>query len=247
MKAFGLGKTAPLLLILSLFASCGYHHDKDASDEASSPVAFKPSSVNAVELSFSNVYSKVLAPKCLKCHSGADAESGVRFDTYGDTVANLADVQRAVFTDHSMPKNSSLSQSQMNLLWAWIQANAPNDSPVATAVPLPSTTPAPIHIVPETPRPSARPTPAPRSNVPDRYRWPAIQKLVFNQSCMPCHSSSRKARGIDVSNVANIRQHVDAVIHRVLVKRDMPPRSRSALTQDQIDALVQWLRYGMQN
>lgn len=92
-----------------------------------------PSQFKLSELSYSNVYGQVIRLSCVGCHG---TSAGINLETYASAKTHLQKIYQSVFVTHRMPKAPStpLTDYQLGLLDAWIQAGAPespsgNNSP----------------------------------------------------------------------------------------------------------------------
>lgn len=76
------------------------------------------------QLDYATVYSQVIEPMCLRCHTQPKPRAGVSLDTYENTLKNISGIQEQV-EQGMMPPRDSLTPEQMNLLLNWIKAGAP--------------------------------------------------------------------------------------------------------------------------
>lgn len=127
--------TVVVLWTTVLFISCNYAVEKNLPVEAPAVKNYSES-----ELTYKNVNDLVLFQKCVGCH-GVSARTSLA--TYPQVKTNLAKIHIAVFVEKTMPKPGSpvLTNDELGLLNAWIQAGAPeavkNDPiPMPTAIPL---------------------------------------------------------------------------------------------------------------
>jgi hypothetical protein len=67
-------------------------------------------------LTFQQVYTDVLQPKCISCHSG--------FSKYATVKADLSSIQSRI-NNGSMPQGSSLTSEQRSTILNWIKAGGP--------------------------------------------------------------------------------------------------------------------------
>src|SRR4051794_38013831 len=89
------GALAAVCAVLAV--SCDGFHEKVYFEEADS-VSSTPS--------FKRVRMSVLEPSCVGCH-GAGTE--LDLSSYAEVRAHLGDIERAVFRDHTMPRNARLT------------------------------------------------------------------------------------------------------------------------------------------
>lgn len=116
-----------LLLIGISLASCGFQNEKGAGQE----------NLSADELrSFDAIESKVIAPKCLRCHSGAGAAAGVDLSSYakimghsGLIVSGQPDaslIYKEVASGGMPLGGPPLDPQEVLAIRNWIEAGAPN-------------------------------------------------------------------------------------------------------------------------
>lgn len=77
--------------------------------------------------------SQVLNARCIQCHSSGNAIDGVALDSYGATRQEVepgepgsSDLYKSV-SGGGMPPGGSLTQEQIQLIFDWIMAGAPNN------------------------------------------------------------------------------------------------------------------------
>lgn len=100
-----------LLILTVTFYSCGnYEEFKEDPSALFSRVA--PDTA----LSFEQIKSQVLTPKCVRCHPG--------YSDFDTVKADLEKITAAVRND-SMPKDGPLNGQEKQLLFSWIFAGAP--------------------------------------------------------------------------------------------------------------------------
>lgn len=144
---------------------------------------------SAITLNYENIRKYVLAPSCIRCHSEAGGNRGdVNLETYQSNMENLKDIKDDVL-DGSMPKKGKLTEDQKNLILAWINAGAPENS----TLPLPPANSngsgnagsgTPVSTAPGN-------QPIPNPELPTMPTDPVLLKgwTVFNTSgCNHCHT-----------------------------------------------------------
>lgn len=106
-----------MILLLSI-SSCNYKIDKSKFDSS------EPSDEMLNTISYQQLRSEVLIPKCLSCHGNA---GGVNLETYNSTLKHIADIHRSCLQTKTMPKApvSPLDSRQVEVLTAWIEAGGP--------------------------------------------------------------------------------------------------------------------------
>lgn len=103
--------------------------DPPPTDTPVNPPANPPASPNAGELTFAFVSEKVLKTNCTKCHSDEGGNRGdVNLETYGDTFMARDDIRKDVMKGKMPPKSPKgipLTDEQKRILFAWLDAGAP--------------------------------------------------------------------------------------------------------------------------
>ena len=71
--------------------------------------------------------SLIINDNCLQCH-GTGSSNGV-YTTYAGLEADLndGDFEKEVLTKQKMPKNGSLTESQLNLIQCWVENGYPEN------------------------------------------------------------------------------------------------------------------------
>ncbi|MBI3542470.1 MAG: hypothetical protein HY075_04245 [Deltaproteobacteria bacterium] len=236
----------PLLLAVLLTSACSYHRDKTGSEESGSTTrgATGTTLADSASLSYQLVRSRVLAPRCIGCHSAAhNNPGGVNLETYESTRSRLAAIQQVAVLKRSMPPRHPLSDEESVLLNAWINAGAPEQAAPQAASP--AAQPAsPEPTVPATH--DGHSTDAPTT--PPVAEFPSVRRLLLERHCISCHAARADALGIPrLETARDLRQHIDAVIDRVLVDRDMPPQSQAPLSDEELRVFIHWLKNGMKD
>lgn len=85
--------------------------------------------------SFASISQKILVPRCVSCHAGANAEDGIRYDSYNATLATVnrnTPTQSRLYTStvsRDMPTDPTLAltKAETDIILSWIQAGAPNN------------------------------------------------------------------------------------------------------------------------
>jgi hypothetical protein len=181
-------KLRHLMVICSIIAISGcfnsHKGDKDNLVFQENPNE-EQKQLNTEDLSFQNIYSKVIEPKCLPCHASATGNKGhVNLESpYSNIYAQKEIILDEILSKSMPPKRakSQLSQQEYDLITYWLRQGAPEfgitqsedsnnpsdktdlsekpDLPTPTE---PTTTPQPslLPVTPETtPLPSVNPEP----------------------------------------------------------------------------------------
>lgn len=77
---------------------------------------------------YSEVHEKVLARRCVGCHSARGGNLGrVNLENYAEVVRNLEMVKRTALVDRTMPRGRPLGPEESAILEKWINEGAPDD------------------------------------------------------------------------------------------------------------------------
>jgi len=105
-----------------------------APENPGGSVGHSISGVDPSLLSYQNLNEQVFTPSCIECHSkkdnGEGDKGGVNLESYATVTKNLDRLFVAVFYEAKMPPKKPLSNTQLDLLAAWIAAGAPEEAPV---------------------------------------------------------------------------------------------------------------------
>lgn len=207
MKARSLIALTSLLYLLS---ACAATNDQ--------PMWFKelgePKAADSVD--YATVNEQVFRKSCTGCHSSVQP----RLDTYDQVTAALRAIEDDVFVKRSMPKNGSLTPSQLAALRKWIDLGAPEFSTPREKPEEPGPTPAPI----------------PNS-------WAALSEKVVNVSCAGCHFPDNPNGRTDLTTAAGFKASIGSIMYLTLVEKEspMPPIDKPQLTDEQKRILTEWV------
>lgn len=82
---------------------------------------------------YQTVNSQIFQPYCFSCHSAAGGNrAGVNLETYANVMKNISGVKSTI-NSGSMPRGTTLTSAQKNLVLAWIAAGAPQTAPTTKA------------------------------------------------------------------------------------------------------------------
>lgn len=223
-----------------LLASCNYSQSQslplDSTNSGLSEEPKLPDDTGKQDgpVDFQMIMDKVMSNSCVSCHS---VEGGNRGDLNLETYANVLQaviVIKERVSERSMPPRRlpPLSDEQIQLLVAWIDAGAPEKiepEPAPTPEPIPSPTPVPP-VDPIVPPPI----------VPDVATYEMVYKQVIQPSCLKCHSGAG-AGDVNLETYQNLIQFkVD--VRLAIAKGSMPRKSK--LTDEQKKLILDWLDAG---
>ncbi len=208
---------------------------------SASPIPEPPTPVFG-QVDYATVSHYIIQPYCLKCHSAG--QNDPTLESYQDLKDNLADITQDVLVDKSMPRKTTLSATQLQLVQFWVDAGAPESLPGASPSPSPS------------PAPSTSPSPAP-SLTPILATYTSIRAAVFEKRCLGCHKVGGTAADVPLADyaamLASPRGIVDtakpeesglliAIQRAATDKKIMPPKG--PLPPDQIAIIEAWILAG---
>jgi mono/diheme cytochrome c family protein len=211
----------PLPALLALGAiglgGCAFHSAKQGADTAGQ-------AGTVAKVSYALVQQKVFAQSCTGCH---DSKGIADLKDYPSVKADIANIDRRVFVEKSMPQQGSLTGDQLALLRAWIDAGAPEQEVLLGGAP----NPAPAA---ETP---------PTIEIAD-LSFNNINTKIFQAQCTKCHQGD----GIDFRTEASIRDNLPKIAVAALVNKNMPPNrtdpSKQGLSLADRTLLQAWLSAG---
>lgn len=179
------------------------------------------------KLSYAYVNQQVFLPKCVSCHG---TSGGVSLDSFSQVQSRIRSIKAAVFEKKTMPKNDSLSQEQLSILWSWIDIGAPETQPDSEPV----------------------------ETTPLAAKFESIDKNIFQIRCITCHSPTGTGKRILLGKSDLLSSPLDLVlpgnpdesglviaIERADDKR-MPPAKGgySELKIDEKLAIREWIKNG---
>lgn len=93
---------------------------------------------------FAFVSQAVFVPHCVKCHSNQGAKGGVNLEQYANAARHASEIGATLDIDDMPRKAPALDSKLKAIVYAWIDAGAPETIPPETSAPVkPPTTPAP--------------------------------------------------------------------------------------------------------
>lgn len=149
-----------ILIALVSLGSCGnYEESKGFIESGSAGLGA------GQEVSFADVSEQIFSTKCTSCH--------LQYENYSAVVAELGAIRSAVESNR-MPKNMpALTSAQKALLFAWIDAGAPDRVDGGNTDPIGDT--------------ALTPT------------WKSLAQNVFYPKCTSCHNPNGQASFLDLS------------------------------------------------
>ena len=168
---------------------------------------------SADAVTFAEVEKTVFATSCMSCH----AQTFPHLADYADVKASVAAIDNAVFSKHSMPKNSSLSNEQLSLLRQWIDDGAPEFD--------------------------EKPTPTPTPSAGDVPTFAKLRAGLINVSCAGCHFAGNPDGRVDLTNAKDFKASLGTIMYSTLVEKEepMPPKDKVPLTDEQKRLLTEWV------
>ncbi|MBX9767417.1 MAG: hypothetical protein K2X47_09115 [Bdellovibrionales bacterium] len=214
-------RVLPLSLFILLFAGCRFYYKEKAPSDS-----VELSKLTGV--SYQIIDQEVFQPKCLSCHG---ISGGVNLENYSEVRKHLPAIERTALVEKTMPKNSSLTNRQRQILTAWLRAGAPENVGAES----PPTPPEPL-----------KPT------------FESIKAKIIDRRCVTCHTADGRASGVPLGTLQEILKSTrDLVlpgnpdesglliaIERVDKKRMPPPENADALLPEEIEVIRKWIEIG---
>lgn len=221
MRSFA--PTTLYLVALALGASaagCNFRYEKTKGDGLA---LVDPSSI-----SYAMVRDRVLAPRCIGCHG---TSGGINLESYSAVKPQIEAIQRVVVRDRTMPKGDALSEDELGLVSAWIQAGAPE-------------TPTPGNVEP--------------SPLPLEATYSSIKRQIFDRRCMTCHRPEGSASDVPLAPYRDLldsprelvlpgnseESGLYLAVSRTDEKRMPPPRVGAALSAEEVSTIQRWIDLG---
>ena len=218
-------KLIKIVLLFMILSSCGNYFVQKKTD---ANISF--SAQEELSGSFKSVTAVIFALKCITCHQ--------QYSAYAGVIRELSNIQAAV-TANRMPKNGPLSESQKNILLAWIDKGAPEFTN------LPS---------------------SPITQNPLSTNWNSIYDNIVSVKCLACHNPNGQAKFLDLSSRDSILKNANRVFgngekllnlenpdqsYLLTIVQDtdepMPPKSSniSRLSENDVNILKEWISKGL--
>ncbi|MGZ5279382.1 MAG: c-type cytochrome, partial [Pseudobdellovibrionaceae bacterium] len=193
----------------------------------------KPSMDLISKVSYQDVMTADFEPKCVSCHGSS---GGVNLESYQNAKQFLAQIQQSTMIGKRMPKApySPLTNEEMQILAAWIQAGGPDAAQSG---------------IPTEPPPAAALEPT----------FDSVKSQILDKKCTICHSPGGKAQNIplltkdDLLNSpleivipGNPEESMLMLVLREGARKFMPPKASgmTPLTNEQIEIIGSWISDG---
>lgn len=216
----------PLLLLL-LIASCNYRIDKS---DTNGPVSAPRELMETV--SFQQIKKEVFIPKCISCHGNA---GGVSLESHASSHKHMDSIRRSVLQTKSMPKApvSPLSDRQMELITAWVEAGGPEHARGGGQ--------------------NAEPQPETPSD-PNAINFQKISEKIIERKCMSCHMPGEHAASIPLDTREQLLSRLvvpgkpeESLFYTITIPgamNMMPPYPVAPLTNKERTLIEKWIREG---
>lgn len=182
-------------------------------------------------ISYQEVASQVLAPKCLACH---DSGARLQLDSYEKVFAQRKAIRKAVILSHSMPKApiSPLTMNELKLVAAWIKAGAP------------------LHPLNGSQGPDEGPTKVLEAN------FESIKSHIIDRKCITCHGVQARLPLVTKDDFLHSRRNIviphhpdESVFIQALqegAKKFMPPKKTgfTSVSEKERAVIRQWILDG---
>ncbi len=218
-------KKIMMVLLTVIVAACGNYEETKGFVEVGSARLDRTKSI-----SFKEVSEQIFKSKCTSCH--------IQYESYAGVVNELGAIRSAVASNR-MPKNMpALNSAQKELLFAWIDAGAPQGGSVDSG---------PIDPVPLVPT------------------WQSLSSKVFYPKCTSCHNPNGEAKFLDLSTrqawfdgrsrdfggitLLDFDHPQESYLLEVINDpyEPMPPlwSNIAQLTEEEKEVLIEWIRKGL--
>lgn len=238
-----------ILVGLGALTECSFRIDKDPNNNSvpASSAAPPPSEGNSsVILGYYSLKARIFDPRCFSCHSASHGnKGGINLETYASTYPLVEKIREQVIIDKTMPPKGPLSESDQNLIQAWVNAGAPEND-IQNPNPELSSTPVPPSSLPSS-TPSASPSPLPSSTptIVTHVTYAEINSKIFTPLCLKCHDphgTKPPRKGVTVDTYMDVMKNISKIQQAVLVDQSMPP---DGPLSDETSSLLQtWINQG---
>lgn len=217
---------ATILLGLTLFAGCNYTKPKESTTDQNA--MYELPDEKKSELSFGLLARNVFSQRCTSCHG---TSGGVNLQSYSEVIRNLSKIEKSVFVEKTMPKNSALTREQLAYLWNWIKIGAPELPSSGSAPPL---------------------------EEPIQATFDSINKHILQVSCKDCHNPGGSGKRIPLDKDSLLNSPLELVLPGnpdesglvIAVERlddkSMPPKKNgySPLSDEEKQTIRSWIQKG---
>jgi mono/diheme cytochrome c family protein len=192
------------------------------------------------KINYALVSERIFTPKCVGCHSGAKAASGVDLSSYENIMKPALVVPfapekselLACVVEGRMPKKAArLADVEIQWIRRWIERGAPRADEV---------------VIPGGTDPEPDPTPT----------FAYISKYIFNAKCAGCHNGNNPETDLDLRTYESVMDDVQIVkpgnpdLSRLVTSLQagkMPPPPKPPISDAQIQAIYTWIENGAEN
>jgi uncharacterized membrane protein len=206
------------LFFLLQLIGCGFRHQK------AQPAETNLNGENQVSLetkmTYKQIQEKVIAPKCLRCHSSSGGNSGgVNLETLELLSKYGPKINQVALVNQTMPPEHPLSSVEQGMLKNYLS------NQVIIPVTIPATNP----------------------EVKVGLKWSRIKSEILEKHCLVCHSTEgMQAAGLDLSSLNAVREKAELIFKRAIIQKDMPLQPYPPLNDEERKLLVDWMMDGMQ-
>lgn len=215
---------ASICSALSL-VSCNYRIDKQTQGR---DVVITQADIDSPD--YMTVNAKVIAPKCLECHTNDSGnQGGINLEAYRAVRSAKALIRHTVETG-SMPKNRPrLTASQKKLILVWIDKGMPEHKKPEEENSNPVQEPQPVAPAPNPPR--------------DEYKldFATINNKVIEPACVMCHTAETFKGKVNLENYAEVFKNLKAT-QKTIIDGSMP--KKGFLTKVQKQLILTWISAG---
>lgn len=215
------------LFFFFILISCNYRIDKAQNN---GPVSAPRELLETI--SFQQLKKEVFVPKCISCHGNA---GGVNLESHASAHRHMNAIQRSVLQTKSMPKApvSPLTDRQLELMIAWVDAGGPEHARGGG-----------VHELPETQTPSD----------PNALNFQKISEKIIERKCLSCHMAGEHAASIPLDTREQLLAKLvvpgkpeESLFYTITIPgamNMMPPYPVSPLTNKERKLIEKWIREG---
>lgn len=202
--------------IFIFLAGCNYSKQKTGA--GSSKTVSKSQIENP---DYQTVLTVVIGPKCLNCHSTARGNQGsTNLEGFETVKGKLNRILYRSLEARDMPPKNPLNEMELAVLSKWADNGAP-DKVIGGG---------------EKPATDLERGPA---------NWAKVRDGIFKAKCMDCHQQPNPEAGLDLANMAMVREKIGVIVDRTFGRADMPLAPYPSLTPVETRVFFKWLANGM--